>query len=101
MITANHEWGHAFGLDDEYGTVGTDPDHDPLVQNMTDESGVNLPGAVREHNGGIMSYGNEVRPQYYATFHDALQTITSQSPWSLGDRRSRADVEAECSSSDG
>ncbi|MEQ1568779.1 MAG: OmpA family protein [Myxococcota bacterium] len=96
MVTANHEWGHAFGLDDEYNTVGDRAGHDDLVKQMTDANGVNLPGAINEHNGGIMSYGNEVRPQHYATFHNALQTVTTKSPWSLGTRKPKAQAEAEC-----
>jgi hypothetical protein len=96
MITAAHEWGHAFGLDDEYGTVGTPTDHDAWTQDMTDSLGNHLPGAIHEHNGGIMSYGNEVRPQHYSTFHHALETVTAASPWSLGPARRKADVEATC-----
>jgi len=99
MVTANHEWGHALGLGDEYGTVGADAGHDALVQDMTRADGTNLPGAVKEHNGGIMSYGNEVRPHHYATFHKGLEDVTDKEPWSLGNRRRRADVESECGGS--
>ncbi|HEY0918700.1 eCIS core domain-containing protein, partial [Devosia sp.] len=88
MITAAHEWGHAFGLDDEYLTGGTnigDPvAHDAMAKAMTDAGGNPLPGAIKEHNAGIMSFGTEVRPRHYATFHHALTTVTAQSPWSLG-----------------
>ena len=96
MITAMHEFGHAFGLDDEYGTVGTSPDHDAWARDMTDASGAHLPGAVREHNAGVMSFGTEVRPRHYATFHHALQTITAQSPWSLGAHKAKWQVRMEC-----
>ncbi|WP_068636668.1 eCIS core domain-containing protein [Thauera butanivorans] len=100
MITAAHEWGHAFGLGDEYVTGGSnigDPvAHDDLVKAMTDASGSPLPGAIREHNAGIMSLGNEVRPQHYATFHNALSTITAQSPWSLGLHKPKWQVAMEC-----
>ena len=100
MITAAHEWGHAFGLDDEYVVDGTDVGdpvaHDEMVKAMTDASGNALPGAIREHNGGIMSFGNEVRPHHYATFHNALTTITAQSPWSLGLRKPKWQVAMEC-----
>jgi outer membrane protein OmpA-like peptidoglycan-associated protein len=96
MITAMHEFGHAFGLDDEYGTVGTAPSHDAWARDMTDASGAHLPGAVREHNAGAMSFGTEVRPRHYATFHHALQTVTAQSPWSLGPHKAKWQVQMEC-----
>jgi outer membrane protein OmpA-like peptidoglycan-associated protein len=100
MITAAHEWGHAFGLDDEYVTEGThvgDPvDHDAMAKAMTDANGAHLPGAIKEHNGGIMSLGTEVRPQHYATFHYALTTVTVQSPWSLGQHKPKWQVAMEC-----
>ncbi|BAL26840.1 DUF4157 domain-containing protein [Azoarcus sp. KH32C] len=100
MITAAHEWGHAFGVDDEYVTGGTnigDPvDHDAMTKAMTDANGVHLPGAIKEHNGGIMSFGTEVRPQHYSTFHHALTTVTAQSPWSLGLHKPKWQVAMEC-----
>jgi hypothetical protein len=96
-VVAAHEFGHAFGLDDEYGpgVVGTATAHDQWVKDMTDAGGNPLPGAIHEHNGGVMSYGNEVRPQHYATFHHALRTITKQDPWSLGAPKPYALVAAQ------
>jgi len=38
-----------------------------------------------KHTGGIMSFGDEVRPQQHATFHHALETVTAKSPWALGE----------------
>lgn len=100
MITAAHEWGHAFGLDDEYLTGGTnigDPvGHDAMAKAMTDAGGNPLPGAIKEHNAGIMSFGTEVRPRHYATFHHALTTVTAQSPWSLGLAKPKWQVAMEC-----
>ena len=96
QITALHEFGHSFGVNDEYGVVGTTPGHDTRARNMTDASGANLPGAVREHNGGVMSLGNDVRARHYANFHHALQTITAKSPWSLGPHRAKWQVRMEC-----
>jgi len=100
MITAAHEWGHAFGLDDEYLTGGTnigDPvAHDAMAKAMTDAGGAPLPGAIKEHNAGIMSFGTEVRPRHYATFHHALTTVTAQSPWSLGLHKPKWQVAMEC-----
>jgi outer membrane protein OmpA-like peptidoglycan-associated protein len=101
MVTASHEWGHAFGLDDEYGgNIGDPTGHDAQTQAMTDATGAHLPGSITEHNGGIMSYGNEVRAQHYSSFHHALETITQKSPWSLGRARPKAEVEAECAGSE-
>ena len=96
QIVAIHEFGHSFGLDDEYGTVGTTPAQDATWRPMTDASGANLPGTVREHNGGIMSFGNEIRARHYATFHHALQTITAKSPWSLGPHKAKWQVRMDC-----
>lgn len=100
MVTATHEFGHAFGLGDEYATsstnIGDDAGHHDLARAMTRADGSHLPGAAVEHTGGIMSYGNEVRPQHYATFHHALETVTGESPWSLGTRTDLADTEAMC-----
>lgn len=100
QIGALHEWGHALGLGDEYTTTGTnigDPvAHDAMVKAMTNASGGHLPGAIREHNGGIMSGGNEIRPQHYAPFHNALTTVTAQSPWSLGLHKPKWQVAMEC-----
>jgi outer membrane protein OmpA-like peptidoglycan-associated protein len=96
QIVAAHEFGHAFGLGDEYatgagsaiqsssgGAAGTAAGHDTLVKAMTDESGANLPGAIRENTDSIMSLGNVVRPQHYATFHNALVQVTGVSEWSI------------------
>lgn len=96
MNVAVHEWGHAFGLEDEYGVVGTRPGQHDMASAMTDAAGNRLPGAVREHNAGIMSFGTEVRPRHYATFHNALETVTAQTPWSLGPRRDRDAVRDSC-----
>jgi outer membrane protein OmpA-like peptidoglycan-associated protein len=93
-----HEFGHAFGLDDEYvltgnagyvggGTgqpVGTAASHDAATKEMTNASGGNLPGAIHENSDSIMSLGSVVRPQHYSTFHRALEEITAQNPWALG-----------------
>lgn len=101
MNSGTHEFGHAFGLGDEYVVpgkpIGSDAAHHPMVTRMTDANGRHLPGAAVEHTGGIMSFGNEVRPQHYATFHHALETITAKSPWSLGTHADLADIQGVCS----
>ncbi len=95
QVVAAHEFGHAFGLGDEYavgagsairGTgevAGTAAAHDQLTREMTDESGAALPGAIHENNESIMSLGNTVRPQHYSTFHKALKQVTGVNEWSV------------------
>jgi outer membrane protein OmpA-like peptidoglycan-associated protein len=105
--TIAHEFGHAFGLGDEYantplvssglgrntGTpqMGDDATHDTLVKQMVDAGGTPLAGAVCEPTDSIMSVGDVVRPQHYATFHASLTEITAQSPWALGPPTGRTD----------
>jgi outer membrane protein OmpA-like peptidoglycan-associated protein len=105
--TLQHEFGHAFGLGDEYAStplvspgqtpaqgtpaMGDTATHDNLVKNMVDSGGVPLKGAVCEPTDSIMSVGNVVRPQHYSTFHAALEQITAQSPWALGTRTGKND----------
>ena len=105
--TVVHEFGHAFGLGDEYantplvssglgrdtGTpqMGDTATHDPLVKKMVDAGGQPLAGAVCEPTDSIMSVGDVVRPQHYSTFHAALTDITDQEPWALGPPTGRND----------
>ncbi len=102
MNTATHEFGHAFGLDDEYahGTtaIGGTASHDVSAAEMTNAAGRYLPGAAIEHNGGIMSWGNEVRERHYATFYKALSQVTTEAEWALGPPRSRAEAQAAADS---
>jgi hypothetical protein len=96
QVLAAHEFGHAFGLGDEYavdpggaisGTgsaTGSRADHDPQTKAMTDAAGAHLPGAINENNDNIMSLGNAVQPQHYSTFHTALTQITAIDEWALG-----------------
>jgi len=112
QIIAVHEFGHAFGLDDEYATgdkngnpswisgtgndAGTQVEHDAVTQQMTNASGDHLPGAVSENNDNVMSFGNEILPQHYSTFWEALRTATGVSEWSVGQRKTKASVEQKC-----
>jgi len=102
QVAGLHEFGHALGLDDEYADSATASapatvaDHDAWVRKMTRADGTHLPGAVRERNGGVMSSGNEVRPQHYAVFHHALEAITGRTPWSLGLTVPKWRVQLDC-----
>ncbi len=85
QIVAAHEAGHMFGLGDEYtapfsgtgGDLGT-----PVDGNLGPSQG--LPGAVAENSDTIMSVGDAVRPQHYATFLEALKAVSELSEWALG-----------------
>jgi hypothetical protein len=88
QTAALHEFGHAFGLGDEYdgpkADVGEGATHDDLVKRMRDEFGQPLPGAIHEDNEGVMSRGDEIRPQHYATFQQALTDLTGITAWRIG-----------------
>ena len=57
--------------------MGDDATHDNLVKHMVDAGGTRSAGAVCEPTDSIMSVGDVVTPQHYATFHAALTQITS------------------------
>lgn len=114
QIVATHEFGHAFGLDDEYSGICKElgeegecvawreagdvtDDHDN-VRNMTDASGQALPGSITENSTSLMSWGNTILPQHYVTFKMGLEQVTEVSPWSLGEAHAKADVLARCAS---
>jgi outer membrane protein OmpA-like peptidoglycan-associated protein len=91
--TAAHEFGHMIGLGDEYAAppggllrgggsaaaLGNPAGHNALAQAM----GGGVTGAVGENTDSIMSVGNTVRPQHYATFHKAIEQVTDES-WEYG-----------------
>jgi hypothetical protein len=86
-----HETGHMFGLSDEYvvagfftsgtgGTPGQPVAHGPLAGAM----GGGVQAAVYENNDNIMSAGNVVRPQHYATFLEALNRVAAPEAFEYG-----------------
>ena len=85
QIVVAHEAGHMFGLGDEYtapfsgtgGALGT-----PVDGNLGPSQG--LPGAVHENSDSIMSVGDAVRPQHYATFLEAIKAATAMPEWEFG-----------------
>jgi outer membrane protein OmpA-like peptidoglycan-associated protein len=104
---AAHEFGHMLGLADEYastpkkdaagnpitdakgdqvtrglisgtgGDVGSTTGHDALGKSM------GVGGSVHENNDNIMSLGSTVRPQHYATFMEALHTVSGVNDWKV------------------
>jgi outer membrane protein OmpA-like peptidoglycan-associated protein len=105
---AAHEFGHMIGLGDEYastpqrdsaGNIVTDANGDPVTRGVISGTGGDVgdatthdalardmglsTGAVFENNDNIMSLGSTVRPQHYATFMQALRTVTSINDWQL------------------
>ncbi len=77
--TVMHEFGHIFGLGDEYPssdtgsrTVGTEVAHSDLAEEL-------IPGqqpVVAHHNENIMSNGEMMHPHHYVTFLEALGIMT-------------------------
>jgi outer membrane protein OmpA-like peptidoglycan-associated protein len=86
---AVHEFGHLIGLGDEYatpaggllggspGNIGDAAGHDQLSRDM------GLGGATKENDDSIMSLGNTIRPQHYATFMFALRRVTGMDEWRI------------------
>jgi outer membrane protein OmpA-like peptidoglycan-associated protein len=80
-----HEFGHIFGLGDEYAETangynrpaGALADHDQLAK----DAGV-PGGAVVGNDQRILSTGNNVGAAHYSTFADALRQLTGK-PWKI------------------
>ena len=93
QTTIRHEFGHMFGLGDEYPNagsgrpVGTPVAHSALAQRL-------IPGqqpVVATHNENIMSTGETIRPHHYVTFLEVLGTMTGTTgQWAVGPGRGRA-----------
>lgn len=93
--TVIHEFGHVFGLDDEYvtdpsesvldggtgGVTGTRTGHDSTSHAEFANSGGD--NSVYEMNDSIMSVGNEVRSNHMVTFNWALRELTGKSEWKI------------------
>ncbi|MEL6141798.1 MAG: DUF4157 domain-containing protein, partial [Bacteroidota bacterium] len=88
--TVLHEFGHIFGLGDEYPTPdgptssrppGTPVAHSALAQAL-------IPGQtpiVAVHNRNIMSNGEDIQPYHYVTFLEVLGNMTGMTgQWSIG-----------------
>jgi outer membrane protein OmpA-like peptidoglycan-associated protein len=85
--TILHEFGHMFGLGDEYPDAGagrpagTPVAHSALAQKL-------IPGQqpiVATDSDNIMSAGETIRPHHYVTFLEVLGTMTgTEGQWSIG-----------------
>jgi outer membrane protein OmpA-like peptidoglycan-associated protein len=73
--TVAHEFGHVFGLSDEYTEGDRMAGHDAWHNHTSTDAGVSE-GAMVEQSDNIISVGNEVRPQHYSTFAWALNKLT-------------------------
>jgi outer membrane protein OmpA-like peptidoglycan-associated protein len=83
---AAHEFGHIFGLGDEYGYSDIpgarpgDPLNDPAYEKMVkDQTGYDL---RRTSDESMMSKGATIRPWHYSPFLEALKAIAGPS-WKL------------------
>jgi outer membrane protein OmpA-like peptidoglycan-associated protein len=87
QTTIAHEFGHMFGLGDEYPTpdggkrdVGTTVAHSALAQRL-------IPGQqpiLAHHSDDIMSNGEAVRPHHYVTFLEVLgKTTGTEGTWDI------------------
>jgi outer membrane protein OmpA-like peptidoglycan-associated protein len=113
QVLAAHEFGHAFGLGDQYATsdtagnpttitgtgaqTGQAAAHDGLTKQMQDQQGHHLPGAIFENNAGIMSGGDQVLAEDYSTFAEALRKVSGVHEWALGAPHPKASVVAAAS----
>jgi outer membrane protein OmpA-like peptidoglycan-associated protein len=87
QTTVAHEFGHMFGLQDEYPTpdggtrdVGTRVAHSALAERL-------IPGQqpiLAHHDEDIMSNGELVRPHHYVTFLEVLGVMTgTEGTWDV------------------
>ncbi|HYQ56874.1 MAG TPA: OmpA family protein, partial [Draconibacterium sp.] len=81
--TVAHEFGHVFGLLDEYATVGTSfsgtgtaPGTEVGHSDMSENIGAGR--VLSENSDNIMSAGNTVRAQHYGPFGWALHQLTNK-----------------------
>lgn len=85
QISAAHESGHMFGLDDEYiaegaYAAGKKTEHTDFVGDTT-----GVTGTMHATSDSIMSNGRVVRQQHYATFLDALRVVSGIEQWAFGE----------------
>ena len=87
QTTVVHEFGHIFGLGDEYPAadtatsrnVGDEVAHSDLAERL-------IPGqqpVVAHHNESVMSNGEVLEPHHYVTFLEALGEMTGTTDWDI------------------
>lgn len=80
-----HEFGHVFGLGDEYSEVGNGYNRKEgdksTHEKLSRDAGVTGGGLVK-NDDRMMSTGNRVEAAHYSTFADALKKLTSK-PWKV------------------
>ena len=96
-----HEFGHVFGLDDQYvgaagRGVGADTDDNANTEGMQDQTGANMPGSITENSDSMMSVGNTIHAQHYVNFYLALKQLTNMPNWAIGQPMPKATVESMC-----
>ncbi|WP_346860953.1 DUF4157 domain-containing protein [uncultured Draconibacterium sp.] len=85
--TVSHEFGHVFGLVDDYVTDdlspgGTGTPAGTVVDHSTMSEQIGAGRVQSENSDSMMSMGNEVRGQHYGPFGWALKDITNKN-WKL------------------
>ena len=89
--TLDHEFGHSFGLTDEYSGLGSGRapgdalPQAPAMPKVKDANGAVIPGGTKsENNDSIMSVGDKVEAQHYGPFLQGLQQASGVSNWLVG-----------------
>ena len=90
QTTVVHEFGHIFGLADEYpamdnptGTrqVGDEVAHSEIAQNLVEGQ----EPVVAHHSESVMSNGEQIKPFHYVTFLEMLGVMTETTgEWKIG-----------------
>ena len=89
QTTVVHEFGHIFGLDDEYPSadgsgsreVGDEVAHSQMAQNLIEGQ----QPVVAHHSESVMSNGEDIQPCHYVTFLEMLGDMTNTTgQWSVG-----------------
>jgi outer membrane protein OmpA-like peptidoglycan-associated protein len=84
--TVTHEFGHMFGLGDEYPNAPARKAGDPVAHSALAQK--LIPGQqpiVATDNENIMSAGENILPHHYVTFLEVLGTMTkTEGQWTIG-----------------
>ena len=77
--SVNKHTRHVFGLEDEYvnDNLGDEVAHSEMSEKIGGGE------VVKENNDSLMSMGNRLAPQHYATFGWALKELTGIQEWKI------------------